>query len=36
MKTSDKLIYEIAEKDYKYFSQVFKKYVEYSPTHFTK
>lgn len=40
MKNSDKLIYEIAEmvgfKDYKYFSQVFKKYVGYSPTHFIK
>ncbi|RJX41339.1 response regulator [Paenibacillus pinisoli] len=40
MENSGKLIYEIAElvgfKEYKYFSQVFKKYVGYSPTHFTK
>lgn len=40
MRNTDKLVYEIAEmvgfKEYKYFNQVFKKYVGRSPTHFIK
>ncbi|MBO1001772.1 response regulator [Pseudogracilibacillus auburnensis] len=40
IKESNMLIYEIAElvgfKDYKYFSQVFKKYVGYSPSNFIR
>lgn len=40
IQSDDAMIYEIAElvgfNDYKYFSQVFKKYVGYSPTNFLK
>ncbi len=40
IQSEDALIYEIAEavgfNDYKYFSQVFKKYVGYSPSNFSK